>query len=64
MTSSSYSSQRLKALILQKNYLSFLDFTRNYEQTRGIFVPLPILGAAYTAPNKEFYTDLGLYQQW
>ena len=33
-----------KALILQdkclgKNYSSFLDFTRNYERTNGIFVP-------------------------
>ena len=33
-----------KALVLQdecfgKNYLSFLDFTRNYERTSRIFVP-------------------------
>ena len=33
-----------KALVLQdecfgKNYLSFLDFTRNYEQTSGILPP-------------------------
>ena len=33
-----------KALVLQdecygKNYSSFLDFTRNYERTSGIFVP-------------------------
>ena len=39
LTSSSNSS---KALVLQdecfgKNYLSFLDFTRNYERTSGIF---------------------------
>ena len=37
-----------KALILQdesfgKNYLSFLDFTRNYERTSGIFVPWLIM---------------------
>ena len=35
-----------KALVLQdecfgKNYSSFLDFTRNYKRTSGIFVPWP-----------------------
>ena len=43
-TSSSYFP---KALYLQdkcfgKNYLSFLDFTHNYERTSGIFVPCHI----------------------
>ena len=41
MTSSSNSFQ---SIVLQdecfgKNYLSFLDFTRNYERASGIFVP-------------------------
>ena len=41
MTSSSNSSQStcLTGQMLGKNYSSFLDFTRNYEQTSGIFVP-------------------------
>ena len=41
MTPSSYSSQstRPTGQVLGKNYSSFLDFTRNYEQTSGIFVP-------------------------
>ena len=39
-TSSSYSSQSTHPTgqVLGKNYLSFLDFTRNYERTSGIFV--------------------------
>ena len=37
-----------KALVLQdecfgKNYSSFLDFTRNYKRTSGIFVPLNLV---------------------
>ena len=41
MTSSSNSSQstRPTGRVLGKNYSSFLDFTRNYERTSGIFVP-------------------------
>ena len=57
-TSSSYSSESTrptlpqvilpKALVLQnecfgKNYSSFLDFTRSYEPTSGIFVPCNVL---------------------
>ena len=39
MTSPSNSSQsRTSAFV--KNYSSFLDFTRNYERTSGIFCPL------------------------
>ena len=40
MTSSSKSSQSTHptGCVLGKNYMSFLDFTRNYEQTSGIFV--------------------------
>ena len=37
MTSSRNSFQRTHPS--GKNYLSFLDFTRNYERTNGIFVP-------------------------
>ena len=36
MTSSSNSSQSTRP---GKNYWSFVEFTRNYEQTSGIFVP-------------------------
>ena len=41
MTSSSNSSQstRPTGRVLGKNYLSFLDLTRNYKWTSGIFVP-------------------------
>ena len=41
LTSSSNSSQSTRPTwrVLGKNYLSFLDFTRNYERTSGIFVP-------------------------
>ena len=41
MTSSSNSSQstRPTGRVLGKNCSSFLDFTRNYERTSGIFVP-------------------------
>ena len=38
MTSSSNSSQSTRP-VFGKNYSSFLDFTRNYERTSGIFVP-------------------------
>ena len=41
-----------KALVLQdecfgKNYLSFLDFTHNYEQASGIFVPCHLHFSVY-----------------
>ena len=41
MTSSSYSSQSTHPTgrVLGKSYSSFLDFTRNYKWTSGIFVP-------------------------
>ena len=41
MTSSSNSSQSTHPTgrVLGKNYSSFLDFTRNYERTSGIYVP-------------------------
>ena len=41
MTSSSNSSQSTHPVeqMFGKNYSSFLDFTHNYEQTSGIFVP-------------------------
>ena len=42
-TTSSYSSQstRPTGRVLGKNYSSFLDFTRNYEQMSEFFVPCP-----------------------
>ena len=55
-----------EALLLQdesfgKNYLSFLDFTRNYELTRGIFVPCPhCLIASSIAPDQTIFTQAGL----
>ena len=49
MTSSSNSSQ------IGKNYLPFLDFTRNYERTSGIFVPWPL------SFHHSVYTRLGTY---
>ena len=41
MTSWSDPSQSTRPIgrVLGKNYSSFLDFTRNYEWTSGIFVP-------------------------
>ena len=44
-TSLSNSSQSTRPVgrVLGKNYLSFLDVTRNYEQTSGIFVPCNFL---------------------
>ena len=51
-----------KALVLQdecfgKNYSSFLDFTRNYERTSGVFVPW----VKYFLKGKDSYLSL-LYQ--
>ena len=37
--SNSSQSTRPTGRVLGKNYSSFLDFTRNYERTSGIFVP-------------------------
>ena len=34
-----------------KNYLSFLDFTHNYEQTSGIFVPWPCIDYCEASNN-------------
>ena len=38
-TSSSSQSTRPTGRVLEKNYSSFLDFTHNYKQRSGIFVP-------------------------
>ena len=45
MTSSRYSFQSTcpTGRVLGKYYSSFLDFTRNYERTSGIFVPFQVL---------------------
>ena len=56
------SSNLPKALVLQdacygKNFSSFLDFTRNYEQTSGIFV-LSVLGDLDRIPVIFFYRKI------
>ena len=43
-SSNSFQSTRPTGQVLGKNFSSFLDFTRNYERTGGIFVPCFILG--------------------
>ena len=56
MTSSSNSSQSTRPLgqVLWENYLSCLDFTRNYELMSGIFVPFTVtMLSNQTLPSKS-----------
>ena len=53
MTSSSNYSQSTRPTerVLGKNYSSFLDFTRNYKRTNGIFVPWSLLEYSQEGTN-------------
>ena len=66
MTSSSNSSQSTRPVgrVLGKKYSSFLDFTRNYEQTSGIFVPCyGNVRTSFTYPIFQFHVDRMLCQR-
>ena len=62
MTSLSNSSQITRPVgrVLGENYLSFLDFTRNYKRMSGIFVPCIkiFVLSFFECPLKTGFTSL------